>query len=170
MKQFKRCIPFFLVVLSALSSCLDKDDEPRTWELEMQELNRYITNLLNLGYDVDTTELGVYYIVKEEGEGPFPEQGDTLTIAYAGYFIDGTMFENTTIDNSEGTITFNFIDDTMIPGFEDGLKVMNKGSNIEMVIPSDLAYGAEGTYLIPPYTSLIFVTGMIDLKPVSDND
>jgi FKBP-type peptidyl-prolyl cis-trans isomerase FkpA len=44
---------------------------------------------------------------------------------------------------------------------------MNKGTNIDIIIPSSLAYGAAGTIDIPPYMPLLFSMKMKDLKPVS---
>ena len=167
MKKIKQ--PFILlgIVFSVflLQSCLEKI-EIRTQDMEKAELRDYVSGLITNGYNVDTTELGIYYIVIEEGEGVFPKQSDTLTVGYAGYFIDGSMFDSSEINNTEGSITFHFIDDPMIPGFEDGIKLMNKGSKIQMIIPSELAYGEYGTLNIPPFSTLVFVVRMIDIKPV----
>jgi FKBP-type peptidyl-prolyl cis-trans isomerase len=54
----------------------------------------------------------------------------------------------------------------MIPGWEDGLQVMNKDSRVQFIIPSELAYGSEGVGAkIPPYQTLIFVIKLFDIKP-----
>jgi FKBP-type peptidyl-prolyl cis-trans isomerase len=42
---------------------------------------------------------------------------------------------------------------------------MNKNSKMQFVIPSDLAYGSAGQGVIPPYTTLVFVIKMVDIKP-----
>jgi len=154
----------FLLFLVVINSCLDVEE--RTQETERQELNEYLNNLITYGHDVDTTDLGVYYVVVDPGEGPFPQPGDTLTIGYAGYFIDGSMFESTELSSETGDYTFIYKVDTLIPGLEDGLSLMNKGAKMEIIIPSELAYGAKGTMHIPKYTTLVFVTRMIDIKPV----
>lgn len=154
----------FLLFLVLISSCIDIEE--RTQETERRELNEYLNNLITHGHDVDTTDLGVYYVIVEPGEGPFPKQGDTLTIGYAGYFIDGSMFESTELNSETGDYTFIYKVDPLIPGLEDGLSLMNKGTKMEIIIPSELAYGAKGTMQIPKYATLVFVTRMIDIKPV----
>ena len=172
MKRSKLSGPILLILLSGwlFNSCTKDPVYDRSPEREQLELNSYISNLIRQGLKVDTTDLGVYYIVKNEGEGAYPQQGDTLTIGYSAYFIDGSLFDSSQLKNADGTFTFRFLVDHLIPGFEDGIKLMNKGELLEMIIPSDLAYGSIGTNLIPPYTSLIFVTELKDIKPVSVNN
>jgi FKBP-type peptidyl-prolyl cis-trans isomerase FkpA len=168
MKTLKQTGILFLILALTFGfySCLDVGEtSSRTLELEQAELNQYLKNLVTGGYDIDSTELGIYYVRQKSGQGVFPKKGDTLTVVYAGYFIDGLLFDSSVINSGEGAITFNYIDNPMIAGFEDGLKLMNKGSQIQMIIPSKLAYGAYGTLNIPPYTTLVFVTEMRDLQP-----
>ncbi len=154
----------FLLFLVLISSCLDVEE--RTQETERQELKEYLNNLITHNHDVDTTDLGVYYVMIDPGEGPFPQQGDTLTIGYAGFFIDGSMFESTELSSETGDYTFIYKVDPLIPGLEDGLSLMNKGAKMEFIIPSELAYGAQGTMQIPKYATLVFVVRMIDIKTV----
>lgn len=169
MKQFKKYKVILLVcaIAFSLASCFDLDVEPRTQETEQSELSQYLGGLITQGYDVDTTALGVYYVMLEEGEGAYPKSGDTLIIGYAGYFVDGTLFETTFLNTSDSTYSFQYLVDRLIPGFEDGIKLMNKGTRLQMVIPSSLAYGADGTISIPSYASLIFVTKMVDIKSLA---
>lgn len=141
-------------------SCLTKEEESRTSAIEQAELNELLSNILAEGLDIDTTELGLYYILHAEGSGPYPEPGDTLSMEYAGYLADGNLF-----DASED-FSFVFKETSLISGFEDGIALMNEGTELEMIIPSALGYGATGTPSIPPYSTLIFVTKMNEIKPV----
>jgi FKBP-type peptidyl-prolyl cis-trans isomerase FkpA len=154
----------FIFSLFVLSSCLNVEE--RTQETETRELSEFLNNLITHGHDVDTTDLGVYYVRIDPGEGPYPKQGDTLTIGYAGYFIDGSMFESTELNSETGDYTFIYKVDPLIPGLEDGLSLMNKGAKMEIIIPSEFAYGARGTMYIPQYATLVYVTRMINIKTV----
>lgn len=163
-KSLRSLIVFTLTVTAMFStSCLD-NTENRTFEQELQELNELILRLHDEGYDVDTTDLGIYYIVHEPGEGPYPVEGDTLTIRYEGFFTDGSMFDSSDPWAPDGW-EFVYLRQPLIVGFNDGLAVMNKGSEVELIIPSNLAYGAYGTDIIGPYTTLIFGVKMEDLRP-----
>lgn len=137
--------------------------EARTESKELAELNELITTLIAEGYDVDTTAMGIYYIIHYEGEGPLVQPGDTIDIAYEGYLSEGSMFDNT--DSWE----FIFKEQSIIPGFDDGLALMNKDCEIELIIPSSLAYGAYGSPPgIPSFSTLIFGVKMNDIKPVTE--
>jgi|LSQX01.1.fsa_nt_gb FKBP-type peptidyl-prolyl cis-trans isomerase FkpA len=157
---------FFII---SFSSCLKDDSKKYTAEDEIAQREAYLEGLRDKGSNVQKTEKGVYYIVIDEGEGDFAKSGDTLSITYSGYFIDGRLFD-TSLDNPnfpDGKMEFVLEDDDsrMIPGFEDGMKVMNKEAKVQLVIPSELAYGSQWSYIIPPYQTLIFVIKLHEIKP-----
>lgn len=167
--MFKK-ISFFIVIsfVFITISCIDsveEQEQQRTPELEAAEIDAVINQIEEDGFNVDTTDLGVYYVVQEEGTGPFPTAGDTIFMEYTGYFLDGTVFDNSFNHFPEGIWEFNYMENSLIPGFEDGIALLNSGAEVDMIIPSHLAYGT-GTESIPPYTPLIFATKMHDLKPV----
>ena len=53
----------------------------------------------------------------------------------------------------------------LIKGFNDGIAILNKGAEADIIIPSGLAYGASGYGGIAPYTPLVFSMEMRDLRP-----
>ena len=151
-----------------MSSCLDMIDEeeqPPTRAEEMQMLNTYLDSLVAQGHDVDTTDLGIYYVEIEEGEGETAQPGDTLVVGYAGYFVDGQMFDSSSYSSEDGKMEFVLENPPFIAGWDSGMKVMNEGSKYQFVIPSEHAYGSGGQGIIPPYSTLIFVVKMFDIKP-----
>lgn len=163
---------FLLLIVFAstlfMSSCLDivdDEDPPQTKAEEMHLLNIYLDSLIAQGHDVDTTEMGIYYVQIEEGEGDLARPGDTLTVGYAGYLVDGFMFDSSEITSADGKLTFVLEDPPFIPGWDDGMKLMNEGSKYQLVIPSDFAYGSSGNGVIPPNETLIFVVKMFEIKP-----
>jgi FKBP-type peptidyl-prolyl cis-trans isomerase len=157
-------IPFIL------GSCIGSDDLPdRTSEIEKQELNQALANLEKAGYDVDTTELGVLYVMNKTGQGAFPLAGDTCSLIYTGFFLNGTIFDSSGDYYQDSIWQFKFKEVTLIPGFNDGIALLNKGAEADVIIPSSLAYGANGYGAIPPYTTLVFSLKMRDLKPVLQN-
>jgi FKBP-type peptidyl-prolyl cis-trans isomerase FkpA len=159
-------LPVFIILL--VTSCLDSVDDPvtsRTGELEMRELNEALLSLQAEGYDIDTTDLGIYYIVDEEGEGPLAQVGDTLSLEYTGYLMGGYVFDASSFHYPDGIWKFVLDSTGLIPGFRDGISVMNKGASINMIIPSPYAYGALGSGPIGPYTTILFAARLHDLKP-----
>jgi len=165
-KTVATSLTIFIIFLT--SSCLDKvDDNPtsRNPEKEMRELNAALSSLITEGYDIDTTEMGIYYIVHEEGEGPLAREGDTLSLEYVGYLLGGMIFDATSFHYADKLWEFVFNASELIPGFADGLSVMNKGAAIDMIIPSQFAYGAKGNGLIEPYTTILFTAKLHNLTP-----
>ncbi len=167
MKKVLFAIAAVLFLITFLSSCLTSnyDSPDPTYEQEQAILKSYIDTLIANDRDVDTTDLGVYYVVLEEGVGETAKTGDTLTVGYSGYFVDGTLFDSSKNINNEGTYEFILGVPNFISGWNDALRIMNKGSKMQFVIPSDLAYGSRGQGTIPPYTTLVFVIKMVDIKP-----
>lgn len=159
-----------LFLLAFFSSCLQNDNvlEKQTYEGEQIQLKAIIDTLIAQGNDVDTTSIGDYYITLEVGEGELAKIGDTLKVGYAGYFADGTIFDASEWHNDiDGSYEFILGDDKnpMIKGWDDGMKVMNKSAKIQLIVPSENAYGMYGSGVIPGYTTLIFVLKMMDIKP-----
>lgn len=151
-----------------ISSCLKTEDEKvYTAAEEIALREAYLDSLTVKGHDIDTTETGVYYVIREEGEGDFAMEGDTLTVGYAGYFIDGVLFDSSEISSTDGKMTFILKHEEyrMIPGFEEAMTVLNKNARAEFIVRSELAYGSTGYGRIPPYQTLVFVIKMHEIKP-----
>jgi len=52
----------------------------------------------------------------------------------------------------------------VIPGWEEGLQLLSKGSKAIFILPSKLAYGKQGMEVIKPYTPLEFEVEVVDVK------
>jgi FKBP-type peptidyl-prolyl cis-trans isomerase FkpA len=154
-------------ILLLVSSCLKTDDDRKTYSAAEEKILReaYLSNLVTKGHDIDTTSTGVYYVIIDDGEGEFAKEGDTLTVGYAGYFIDGVMFDSSEIHFPDGKYEFILGVDPMIDGWEDGVKLMNKGARFQFIIPSEKAYGSKGYGTIPPYQTLVFVIKLYEIQP-----
>lgn len=102
------------------------------------------------------TSSGLGYQILENGKGARPTDADKVTVGYAGYFLtNGARFD------AGRPVTFPVTG--VIPGFSEGVKLMNRGSTYRLCIPSQLGYGARGAGgAIPPNSHLIFIVEMID--------
>jgi FKBP-type peptidyl-prolyl cis-trans isomerase len=101
---------------------------------------------------VTTTESGLQYEVLREGEGTSPTRDDQVRLHYRGTLIDGTEF-----DSSYDGDPVVFPAGGLIPGFTEALLMMAPGSHFRVVIPSEIAYGPNGSGgAIGPNATLIF--------------
>lgn len=109
---------------------------------------------------VSTTESGLQYEVMRPADGPSPETGDRVRIHYRGTLVDGTEFDS----SYQGGEPVVFGVDQVIPGFSEALKLMEVGSQYRFVIPSDLAYGPQGTGGdIGPDATLVFEIELLEI-------
>ena len=109
---------------------------------------------------VHITGSGLQYEVIQEGSGPKPTAADTVRVHYEGSLTDGTVFDSS---YSRGE-PLEFPLGGVIPGWTEGLQLMNTGSSYRFYIPSDLGYGPQGAGpQIPPYSTLIFEVELLDI-------
>lgn len=109
---------------------------------------------------VKETASGLQYKVVEEGDGEKPAATATVKVHYRGTLLDGTEFDSSYSRNSAAQFPLNGV----IPGWTEGLQLMNVGSKYRFFIPSGLAYGMRGSPpAIEPNSTLIFDVELIEI-------
>lgn len=96
------------------------------------------------------------------GDGPQVKSGDKVAVQYVGVlFKDGKQFDSSW-DRGKKPFEFVLGQRQVIQGWDDGVAGMKVGGRRVLVIPSELAYGEQGSPpTIPPKSALVFV---VDLK------
>jgi peptidylprolyl isomerase len=108
------------------------------------------------------TPNGVQYTEVVAGSGPIPEPGQVVAVHYTGTLADGTVF-----DSSEGGEPIRFALGTgmVIPGWDEGIALMNQGGQAILVIPPAMAYGERGAgNVIPPNATLIYDVELVEIS------
>ena len=113
--------------------------------------------------DVVTTSSGLRYKIIEAGEGPNPTDNDVVLVSYKGMLMDGTVFDQ----NPQAGFPVTGV----VPGFSEGLKIMQRGGKYRLRIPADLGYGPEdqrnpqtGEVAIPGGSELTFDVELLEFK------
>ncbi|WP_158608278.1 FKBP-type peptidyl-prolyl cis-trans isomerase [Alloprevotella sp. OH1205_COT-284] len=109
---------------------------------------------------VKATSSGLLYKVVKQGTGALPADTAQVEVHYEGKLIDGTVFDSSYQRGQ--TATFGVTQ--VIKGWTEALKMMPVGSEYELCIPYELAYGERGTRGIPPYSTLVFKVELIAIK------
>ena len=111
-----------------------------------------------------TTASGLQYVDQVTGNGPVPQAGQTVAVHYTGYLANGTKFDSSV---DRGT-PFEFVlgQHAVIAGWDEGLATMHVGGKRRLIIPPDLAYGAQGAGngAIPPNATLTFDVELLSIK------
>jgi FKBP-type peptidyl-prolyl cis-trans isomerase len=149
--------------LQTLSETVNREEGERLAALgEQNETEGAAFFAENQGKDgIVTTESGLQYEVLREGDGAKPETSDRVSIHYKGTLLDGTQFDS----SYEGGEPVTFGVTAVIPGFSEGLQLMSVGSHYRLFIPSNLAYGAQGSPpVIGPNATLVFEVEMLGIE------
>ena len=107
------------------------------------------------------TASGLGYTVVKAGEGPKPTDSDVVLVNYKGTLAtDGKEFDA----NNKTPFPVSQV----VPGFSEGLKLMQKGGAYKLCIPAALGYGAQSTGPIPPNSDLVFTVDLLDFKSMAE--
>jgi peptidylprolyl isomerase len=100
-----------------------------------------------------------------QGDGAAVTEDSTVVAQYTGWLWDGTQFDSSWDNGAPSTFSL----ERVIKGWTQGLTGVAIGSQVLLVIPPELGYGADGQgEVIPGDATLIFVVDILDAeRPVS---
>jgi len=111
----------------------------------------------------EKTSSGLYYTIQKEGTGEKIARGQSATLKYTGKLLDGTTFDSN-VDRTD-PFTVKAGTGSVIPGFDEGITLLKKGSKATLYIPSAMAYGEHSPApSMPPNSILIFELEVTDVK------
>ncbi len=98
------------------------------------------------------------------GDGATAEAGKTVTVQYVGVSaLNGRQFD-ASWDTGE-PFSFPLGQGQVIQGWDQGVEGMKVGGRRQLVIPPDLAYGADGSPpTIGPNETLVFVVDLLSVE------
>ena len=127
------------------------------------------------------TASGLQYVITTPGTGEKPAVGDTAVVNYTGKMVSGKVFDTSIkaealkakipVDPMRqfAPIRIPVGQAKVIPGWDEGLQLLNKGAKAIFIIPSDIAYKDQGIGPIGPYSPLVFEMEMVDVVKPNPN-
>ena len=103
----------------------------------------------------ETTASGLKYSIDQPGTGAQPQAGQTVSVHYTGWTLDGKKFDSSRDRNEP----FQFVlgRGQVIKGWDEGVAAMKIGEKRTLILAPDLAYGSRGAGgVIGPNATLVF--------------
>ena len=151
----------YLLLFVLITSCnLDSGDDVYIDPVDYKALNeKQISDYLTTNnLEAEKAASGLYYIIENPGDGEQPTANSNVTVAYKGYYLNGTIFDQSP---NEG-ITFDL--DRVIKGWTEGIPYFKEGGNGTLFIPSHLGYGSFDYNGIPGGSVLIFDVNLLSVN------
>lgn len=98
--------------------------------------------------------------VEYAGSADKPTVADTVTVHYAGTFIDGETFDSSFDRGEPATFPLG----RLVKAWQIAIPQMGVGDTIEIAAPADLAYGPVGRGPIPGGATLLFKVKLIGIE------
>ena len=119
----------------------------------------------SLNSQIQTTASGLKYIIYEQGDGPKAGPGTIATVNYFGVLTNGQEFDNSFQRGQ--AFPFPVGEGRVIPGWDEGIALLNKGGKAALFVPAALGYGKAGAPpAIPADAELIFYVEVEDVQPM----
>jgi FKBP-type peptidyl-prolyl cis-trans isomerase len=112
---------------------------------------------------VKATASGLQYQVISQGTGARPGPNDTVQVNYVGTFVNGETFDDSSKHEGGGAASIPLAG--VIPGFREGMQLMQVGGHYKFFIPSNIAYGAQPQNGFPPNATIIFDVTLVKTGP-----
>ena len=132
---------------------IDLDREEDIAEFLKKVIDEYKSG--NLDEQIIETTSGLKYFIHENGNERTPKAGNPIKVHYYGMLPDGTPFDNSFKRGEPYFFTLGT--GQVIPGWDEGIELLNIGSKATLFVSPELAYGPGGSPpTIPANTELIF--------------
>jgi peptidylprolyl isomerase len=130
--------------------------------VKVENISPFEPATLKADLGIEPATFSLDYVDTKVGTGQLAGAHSWYTINYTGYLTDGTKFDSS-IDKGE-PITIPYGQHHVIEGWDTGFAGMRVGGKRRLIIPFQLAYGANGKPPIPPKAMLIFDVELVDIS------
>ncbi len=107
------------------------------------------------------TESGLKYRVLRKSDGKKPNSARTVTVKYRGWLNNGKELDS----SYKRGEPISFPLSGVVAGWTEGMQLIGVGGMIELWVPPNLGYGANGSPgSIPPHSTIHFIVELVQVK------
>lgn len=145
---------WFSVVLVGLilTACSTYSDD------ELADFDKRIQDYMKKeNVECTKSDSGLYFDIKEQGEGELIQFRDKVSFTYTGSFLDGEVF-----DEQKEPVEFTVSE--LIPAWKEIMLQMKKGGKVFLIAPPQLGYGTNELDDIPKSSILVYDLEIVEVK------
>jgi len=154
------------IILFTVISCKQQDEKPdyrqvKEIQQELVDVNKILVQkdhdiivsyAKRRGWDMQTTDAGLWYEIYHHGQGDSVRTGDMVSMEYSLSLLDGTVCYSS---DSLGIKTFRVGKGGVESGLEMGVLMLRVGDKARFIMPPHLAHGLVGDDACIPARSII---------------
>lgn len=145
------------------------EKQVKNMQLEQEEMINLEEYVKNNEISVQPNSSGVYYIETKKGKGKSPVIDGYCATHFTVYLLGGDQLFST-LDREE-PIEFKFGSQFENEGFQEVIGMMKEGGKANAIVPSTMAFGAEGAgTIVPPFSTLYYEIDLIDVMTSQEYD
>lgn len=158
-----------------------EENAKKQLEIDKKILSKHFKDLK---LNAITTDSGLSYIIDTPGEEQKINDNQIISIEYTLKTLDNKCIdtnveavakENNIYDEKRHyeplELEYSKLDQTIIKGLAEGLKLLTKNAEATFYVPSTLGYGANGVQnVIPENAILIFKTKIVNVKDIEQKN
>lgn len=160
---------FYVIILASNNEATDREKQQADYQklledYQKQQKEAASENAQNSealeGYsartfDADSVEKLSVDVIRQ-GDGAVIQDSDSIRASYFGWTSDGVIFDSSNKKDADNEpITFSL--SGVIEGWTKGIAGQKEGAVLRLTIPSDQAYGSNGSGIIPADAPLEFI-------------
>jgi FKBP-type peptidyl-prolyl cis-trans isomerase len=161
------------VIVSGLFYACDDNDLGKLREKELELLDQFIQKN---NITVKPTKTGLYYIEKVAGTGDSIKVGDQVDVLYRTWLIDSTLVDFNISEEGHyyDPLRFSVVpvgaQAGVIDGLNEAVQMMKLGTVAHLIVPSEIAYGQNGSGYIPAFSTMLFEVRIHKVYRASDSN
>lgn len=130
---------------------------------EQASIENYLTSKK---ISTQKTQKGVFVAIQSAGDGAAVDSGKFVSVNYTGKLFPAEKVTTEKVfetNAGKAPIQFTISSGQVIPGWDEGLKMLKKGGKATLYIPATLAYGQQPGPGGKPFENLIFDVEVVDV-------